>query len=247
MRKVLLAVGLLCFVVPAWAQWSDNFDSYPLGALAQGTGGWRGWNSSAAAVGIISNAQSLSAPQSMETVGATDAIHEYTGYTSGTWTYTAKVYVPNALQSPANDGSYFIMLSRYSDNASNNVWTVQARFNPYNDKFEANAGSSAWTGLPYVADQWAEIKVKVYLDQDWTQLFYNGTLIDDPTVPNDPVLGGGYKWSKGVDGSYTGPLAIGCVDLFSNNSTSVYFDDISLVPEPAALGLLALGLLIRRR
>src|SRR5512141_510856 len=97
MRKLIWATTLLALVAtPTWAQWSDNFDSYPVGPII-GLGGWEGWNHNAAATGIVSTAQAFSPPNSQEVTGATDSVHQYSGYTSGNWVFNAKVYVPHDL------------------------------------------------------------------------------------------------------------------------------------------------------
>ncbi len=235
MRKAFVCAATLLAVaaIPAWADWCDNFDSYTLGTI-NGQGGWKGWNNVSGAAGIVDNLLSISPPNSQQINGPADSVHEYTGYNAGVWWYTANVWIPADYVgggTAPDIGSFFILLSRYSDNASNNIWTVQAAFNSQNGKFEANAGSSGpRVGVPYVTGQWSQILVKIYLDRDWTQLFYNGQLIDDPNVPNDPNLGGGYKWTKGVFGQDTGPLNIAAVDLFANTSSPVYYDNLSLTP-----------------
>ena len=250
MRKLVLP-GLVALLVsaPALADWSDNFDSYNLGSI-NGQGGWQGWNNVAGAAGIVTNSIALSAPNSQQINGAADSVHQYAGYTSGSWVYDAKVWVPNDFQgggSGSDLGSYFIMLSRYADNATNNVWTVQAAFNSVNHMFEGNFGSNTKYGVPYVTGQWSDIRVEIYLNQDWTKVFYNGTLLDDPNVPDNPSLGGGYQWTKGVFGADAGPLSINAVDLYANSSSNVFYDNISLTPEPTSLVLLALLFGLRRR
>ncbi|MEW6251408.1 MAG: hypothetical protein AB1716_12230 [Planctomycetota bacterium] len=216
--------------------WFDNFDSYALGSI-NGQGGWKGWGGVPAAAGTVTNELARSAPQSQKIEAAHDSVREYTGFTTGVWLYTAHVYVPGNFQGggTGNDrGSYFILLSRYTDPGTTNVWTVQSAFNSDNQRFEANVGSSTKIGVPYVTDAWSELMVRIDLTNDWTQLYYNGTLLDDPNVPNHPTLGGGYRWTRGVFGSQNppGPLAIGAVDLYANSSTPVYYDDLSLAPVP---------------
>ncbi|MCO5242551.1 MAG: immune inhibitor A [Anaerolineae bacterium] len=79
---------------PELVDWSDNFDSYATGSQLIGQGGWEGWDGSAAAGALTSNAQALSAPNSADILGATDLVHQYSGYTSGKWVYTAMQYIP---------------------------------------------------------------------------------------------------------------------------------------------------------
>ncbi len=69
--------------------WTDNFDSYATGSQLIGQGGWEGWDNNPAAGALTSSAQALSAPNSAAILGATDLVHQYSGYTSGQWVYTA--------------------------------------------------------------------------------------------------------------------------------------------------------------
>ena len=79
---------------PDMVDWSDNFDSYATGSQLHGQGGWKGWDNNPAAGALTSSAQARSAPNSAAIVGASDLVHQYSGYTSGQWVYTAWQYVP---------------------------------------------------------------------------------------------------------------------------------------------------------
>src|SRR5512136_64085 len=106
MRKALVCAATLLALtaIPAWADWSDNFDSYTLGTI-NGQGGWHGWGAVPGAAGTVTNEISLSAPNSQKIAAGTDSVHEYTGYTSGTWTMSAMQYI----QQPLVGGkTYFI-------------------------------------------------------------------------------------------------------------------------------------------
>jgi hypothetical protein len=92
-------------------------------------------------------------------------------------------------------------------------------------------GASTAITLPLVLDQWVEIKVFLFLDMDWVQIYYDGTLLDDPAVADHPELGGGYQWSLGMFGSNTtGRVNLAALDLFANSASSIYYDDFSLTP-----------------
>jgi hypothetical protein len=240
---------LLLAVASARADWFDNFDSYTPGSI-NGQGGWKGWDNVPAAAGTVTGEQYRSPYQSQLIEGVHDSVHEYSGYTTGTWVYTAWQYIPSTMTGE----TYFIMLSKYQDGGASTYdrWTVQLDFNSANGKVWGDCGSPYEDGAstPYLTNQWVPIRVEIYLTEDWTKVYYNNVLLDDPTVPDHATLGGGYSWTKGIFGQYTegsANLNIGAVDLFANGATKVYYDDMSLVPEPAScLLLLALGLLRRR-
>lgn len=247
MRQFVIALVALSLVATASANWFDNFDSYNLGSI-NGQGGWTGWDNTPSAAGVVSNEMSRSAPQSQLIEGAADSVHTYAGYNSGMWKYTAYQYIPGNM----SGNSYFIMLGKYvPGNSAENVWTVQLDFDSATKMIVGDCGASDNVVLPYTPDSWAKIDVEIYLDPypqgDWTKIYYNGTLLDDPALPNHPTLGGGYQWTKGVFGADAGPLDIAAVDLFANAATKVFYDDMSLVPEPASLLLLGLVTLLRRR
>jgi len=248
MKNLLLAMVAAGLVVgTATATWYDNFDSYTLGSI-NGQGGWAGWDNNPAYAGTVTNERSRSSPNSQLIQGIHDSVRTFTGYTSGVWTFTAYQYIPGNMVG----NSYYILLSKYvPGNQAQNVWTVQLDFDSTTKMIVGDCGAPDNVRLPYVPDSWAEIKVQIYLDPypvgDWTKIYYNGTLLDDPALPDHPTLGGGYRWTKGVFGTNNGPLSIECVDLFANNATKVYYDDMSLVPEPTSLLMLAVLGLLRRR
>ncbi len=252
MGKLALGVVLALGVASACADWTDNFDSYAQGSIYN-QGGWTGWGGAPAAAGNVTNALSLSSPNSQEISLGHDSVHTYAGYTTGVWWYTAKIWIPSNFESGGTSpdtGTYFILLNTYTTGGANTRWSVQFAFDSLDQMIHADAGSSNEVTLPYFTDQWSTIAVRIDLGNDWTQIYYNGTLIDDPALADNPTLGGGYQWTKGVFGNDTnGLLNIAAVDLYANGSSSVYYDNMSLlVPEPVS-GVLALALLLvmRRR
>ena len=84
------------------------------------------------------------------------------------------------------------------------------------------------------ADEWVELRVEIDLDTDSQDFFYGGDLLYSKS------------WTDGVSGGGASNIAV--IDLFANpGSTSVYYDDMSLIPAPAACLLLAMGGLVGRR
>lgn len=125
--------------------------------------------------------------------------------------------------------TYFILLNTYAYPAGPYNWSVQVEFSIANG-IRGNFGTPTigHNVVPLVTDAWAEIQVLVDLDANWCQFYYNGVLLDEPNLPDDPALGGGYSWTGGVFGGGAGALNIGAVDLYANTASSCYYDDISL-------------------
>lgn len=218
------AVGLLA-CLPAMGNWYENFDSYPTGTSMHGVGGWEGWEGDPQWTAYTTDEQARSTPNSLDIVGTADLVHPYSGYDSGQWTYTAWQYVPTDFSGE----SYFILLNTYGPGVHN--WSTQVKFNSagyVESDFEG-------TRLPLITGEWVELRVEIDLDADWQEFYYGGQLLTAKS------------WTEGVSGG--GALNIGAVDLFANGATSVFYDDMSLVPEPASCLLLALGVVVglRRR
>jgi hypothetical protein len=186
--------------------WSDNFDSYATGSQMHGQGGWKGWDNSPAAGALTSAAQAASAPNSVDILGGSDLVHEYSGYTSGQWIYTAWQFVPADFAGT----SYFIMLNTYADFGTNN-WSTQVNFDSGSNLVTNDGDGST---LPLIKDQWVEIRVEIDLDADVQTFYYGGQMLYQSS------------WVNGLSGG--GAVNIGAVDLYANNASSVYYDNVSL-------------------
>jgi hypothetical protein len=74
--------------------WSENFDSYTNGQDLHGVGGWKGWDNDPTWTAYVTDAQSQSPENSVDVKGNTDLVHEFSGYTSGYYIFTAYIYCP---------------------------------------------------------------------------------------------------------------------------------------------------------
>jgi hypothetical protein len=192
--------------------WCDNFDSYTNDQFLDGgpeDGGWKGWFNDPNAGAYVVDDQALSAPHSVEIIGATDLVHEYAGYTSGKWNYTAMQYIPTDF----SGDSYFILLSGYDDAGATNVWAVQLSFNSATGLVESQFNAET---LDYNLGVWTEIRCEIDLTGDWLEIYYGDQLLAS------------HAWSDTVQSSGGGPLAIAAVDLYANGASAVYYDDICL-------------------
>ncbi len=188
--------------------WFENFDSYATGSQMHGQGGWKGWDNSPAAGALTSDAQAFSAPNSVDIVGVSDLVHEYSGYTSGQWTYTAWQYIPDGY----TGDQMFILLNTYNDGGPYN-WSTQVRFNSAANQVISDFDGGA---LPLITGEWVELRVEIDLDADLQTFYYDGQMLYQKS------------WVDGVSGG--GAANIAAVDLWGNSSTSVYYDNISLNP-----------------
>lgn len=227
MRTIVLLLGVALLPCLAVAQWGDDFDSYATGSSLHGQGGWKGWGNDSAYTGYASDTFAVSLPNSVEIGASSDLVHEYSGYTSGQWVYTAWQYLPENYSGQ----SYFILLNTYSDTGTNN-WSAQVRFDSTIGMVESEYETAQ---LPLILGQWVELRNEIDLDANTQSFYYGGQLLISKS------------WTEGVSGA--GALNIAAVDLYGNSATPVYYDNISLTPEPGAGFLLLLGaaLGLRRR
>ena len=147
-----------------------------------------------------------------------DLIHEFSGYTSGFVTVTAKMYIPGDF----TGDTYFIFENVYSDVDTNIIsWSTQVIFRGATGTVENFDGSANPGSLPFVTDEWADLKLEIDLDADVQTFYYNGEVL---------YTGRGRTSS---DQGVPGILNIGSIDLFAGAptlSTPVYYDDLSIVP-----------------
>jgi hypothetical protein len=136
-------------------------------------------------------------------------VHEYQGYTTDIWVYTAWQYIPSGFTGQ----TYFLLLNTYNDGGPYN-WSTQIMF---------DGGSMLVTSdpdgvtLPLTEGQWVQIRVEIDMVQDLQSVFYGGQLLIQKS------------WTDGVTGG--GVLDIGAVDLYANGASPVYYDDLSLAPQ----------------
>lgn len=229
----LFAAAMLAWL-PATAQaqsyWYEDFDGYTSGTRLDNVGGWFGWDNTSSAAGTVSNTQSQSPANSIavsNTFG-NDAVHPFTGYNSGVWVLTAQQFLPSDL-----DGlTYFIVNNEYNHGGPHD-WAIEMHMDPATDLVnEQLRDPNGTNAVPVVYDQWVEIRIVADLDNNLMQSFYNNQLVASGS------------WNNG-----SGFIEIQNIDLFAPHANAAFYDNISLVPEPASALLLlpVLGLALRRR
>ncbi|MEX2219436.1 MAG: hypothetical protein WD749_11850 [Phycisphaerales bacterium] len=235
-RVIVVFAAVASAAATASAQWSDNFDTYSIGTI-NGQGGWKGWDNTPAAAGLVTNNVFNSAPNSQQINGGADSVREYAGYTSGQWSYGGDVFIPSGL---TTGHTYFILLNKYLDNgtAADYRWSSQLTFNlatglAYDSLAGGNVNPSPGSlSIPVVRDAWIPFRVDFDLTADTQSIYYNNTLVMATS------------WKRG---NATGANALAAVDLFANNSGAIFYDNLALIPAPGVSALLALGGLLAAR
>ncbi len=218
-------LALLVACSAASAQWADDFDSYPNGTLLYEVNGWTGWDGASGAAGTVTNAQAFSAPHSIAVSGTGDAIHPFSGYDSGVWTFTAYQYIPDTLDAL----TYFILNNEYNHGGPYD-WAVEMHMDPSTGmvtEIVHNDGSAA----PILYNEWVEIRTLIDLDSNYMEAYYNGTM----------VASGAWNIRTG------GLISLQNVDLYAPHIETVYYDNLSLVPTPGTLAALGLVVCAPRR
>ena len=65
-----------------------------------------------------------------------------------------------------------------------------------------------------ITDAWVEIRVEIDLDANLQTIYYGGVCLTQTS------------WTEGISGG--GALNIAAMDLYSNNASDIYYDDISI-------------------
>lgn len=198
------------------AAFSENFDAYAAGGNVHGQGGWKGWGNDPTAGATVIGTHSVSAPNSIRIEGDSDLIHEFSKFTSGSWTITANQFIP----ADFSGQTYFIFQNVYSDTDIGIIsWSTQIWFDSAINEVGNEDGAANPFTAPLVKDRWVELKLVVDLDNDLQTFWYDG----------QQMYSG--SWTNQFPGQgVPGIAAIGSIDLFANGASPVYYDDIRIVP-----------------
>ena len=236
---MLVLAGMCIFVQGARANVTENFDTYTAGAAIPAGNGWVGWGGQVYANGIVTAGPANSAPNSLAVIGGadTDQVLEF-GYApkTGSWTFSTMTYVPAAGKAGEQ---YFNLMNKFDDAGGVYQWS-NVEISWVMDPANANVDkvlidTNAAGALPIAYDTWVEVRAEIDLTADACEVFYGGVSL------------GATTWAK--DGQTVNGIDV--LDIYPSTADAsvMYYDDISLVPEPATMSLLALGgiALIRRR
>lgn len=210
--------------LPPNTPWLDDLDSWPQGLSLHGLEDWKGWDYEPAFTAYVTEAQALSEPYSLDVLGDTDLVHELRGASADRWCFTAWQYIPGDFSSNGSGqfaGSYIVMLNSYVDGGPHNEhdWSVQMQFDSNDGMLKVYYGNGLNTvNRPFVPERWTRVQVAIDLEDDWTRVYYDDQLLAE------------YQWTGGVLGGGGGARDVAALDLFANGASSVYYDDLRLLP-----------------
>ncbi|MCB2221071.1 MAG: T9SS type A sorting domain-containing protein [Bacteroidetes bacterium] len=189
----------------------DDFESYNTGEqlVFQNPDDWTTWSNdpgSAEDPFIVDNGS-----QVVEITGTNDLVYVIPNFTSGFYTITFDMYIPDGY-----DG-YFNTLQQFAGATSE--WGMQVYFYEAGGSIDAGGAAAATFDFPY--DTWMAMQVDVDLDNDWAEFYLDGELIH------------GWVWSSGTFG--TGTLnQLGGNNFFAGSDTQdplYHFDNYCLSGE----------------
>jgi hypothetical protein len=203
----------LCSQTPAYQQaWCDDFESYGPGSI-QGMNGWQGWGfgtGDPTLAGIVTTEQNHTPGGSKSLrIETHDTVHLFSDYdvdASAYWVLRVRFYAP----STATGTGYCILLPDYDGGGGGTTWASVVIIVPEAGMIGSEEGKAA---LPLVTDQWTELRYEIDFANDLVVIFY------------EDVLLGSHQWSIGF-----GSPSIAAIDLYSPDSSGIYYDDPSLTP-----------------
>ena len=205
MRNLRVLIVVLAIVgissVASAIEFMEDFESYAPGSEMHGQGGWKGWDNSLSAGAPASDLYALSGSVSVEIAGVSDLVHEF-DLAGGRWELRAMQYIPSG----KTGEHWFILLNTYNDGGDKD-WSVQVNFNMSTGVLRSDEGGGT-ANILY--DQWVELKFIIDLDNNTVDAYYNGEMFTS------------HVWDDNNHGT------LQCIDLWGNNASEVYYDDITV-------------------
>lgn len=209
MTLAVACVGLMA--ASALGDWTEDFQSYAVGSLITGQGGWTGWDGDTTFLAaVVDDPAGTAGNKVLKAFQNNDMVQQYSGYTSGAWVYKAKQYIPSGKLG----NTYFILMNNYYINGAKG-WGLSLCFDLTNGVVWDDEGCGGGVAVAY--DQWAEIRVEIDLESNFRTTYYNGTKL---------AIGPWYD-----PGDANQAKAVAAVDLWADAAGDpVYYDDLSLTP-----------------
>ncbi|GAB4318970.1 MAG: hypothetical protein Kow00127_11070 [Bacteroidales bacterium] len=221
-RFIFLLAALIVsgLFVQAQVLYQDDFESYTAGDyLAVSNPDW--WTTWSNAPGgpedpVFSDDVASSGALSVKVEGSNDAVLKLGDKVTGKYKLSFKYYVPVGF------GAYY-NIQHYENPGIE--WAYEVYFGS-NGMGQVDAGTTAAATFSFTNGEWISVENVFDLDNDWTQLYINGTLV--------------YEWPFSYQSNNTtGTLQLGGMDVWAGAPTGdtpmYYMDDVVFESIPSAL------------
>lgn len=177
MNRKLLALALSAGMLSTHAQYSENFDSYTVGAyIGVQSSAWTTWSSTVGGSedAQINNVQSNSPSNSIyfnstaANGGPQDVVLPFGGmHNLGQFTYSHSMYIPSG------KGAYF---NFQADATIGNTWAMDFYFIDDNNYYVTAGGATVASGT-YSSDQWIDFAMDIDLSTNQWEMSLNGVVV----------------------------------------------------------------------
>ena len=194
--------------------YATNFESFTAGTqVACQSTDWTTWSNAPCGPedAMVSTDFAFSAPNAVKDDGVNDLVHLMGNKTAGKYEFTFQMYIP------AGHGGYYNLLHNFAGASSE--WGMEFYFEDAGTA-QLHAGGMI-IPYPYNHDQWFQVKNVIDIDNDWAEIFIDGTSV--------------YAWQWSLDPSTGNPglNQLSAVDFYSGSGATgivnplYYFDDLS--------------------
>jgi len=205
------------------AQVADDFDSYTAGQrlACQNPTEWTTWNNSPCSIvedAMVSNAFSLSTPNSVVITPNRDLVKLLGKQTSGIWYLSLNTYIPSGKH------GYFNILSKFTSGTSS-YYAMECIFSLIKPGTIRLLANHTETNFPFLYDTWNFIQVVMNLDSDQAEFWANDSLVFS------------WQWTKG-NSTGTGPLEIDAINFYGLTANDqMYVDNFWFHSSSVAVGI----------
>jgi hypothetical protein len=209
----------------------DDYESFTAGQqlVCQDSVNWDTWSSISCDTiedPYITNTIAFSGSNSVWIQQNNDLIKPIPHYTSGKYSISFKIYIPNNFMASWGQLSYF-----YGPDSTE--WAVYVKFNLDGSGWLKAGGATIL--FPFSYDKWMNNELVIDLNNDWTEYYFEGNLVH------------GWQWSLGTYGD-TCSLKLAVTDLMGSNwpdpgPSQWYLDDYVIERLDTATGIIDLPLL----
>jgi hypothetical protein len=168
---IILSVIIFCSLKAQIVLYSDNFDSYTVGAplALQSHADWATWNHIQGGIEdpLISDVTANSSPYSVFITGGNNLLYEFTEQTSGEFEIDFDYYIPIS-----SNGAYFAVQHFLTPGTE---YAFECYFSNDSTGYIVFAGNVY--NFTYPINEWFHVKTVINLDQDVVSFYVNNVFI----------------------------------------------------------------------